>query len=143
MTSDNLASFRLNDPPIHLLTSNTPPSESEASEIRRIIQRGHAHATNLEIEITRLRGAIDALHREHADVQKKIAEHSAILSPLRRFPPEIIETIFRRTLPPVSSSFCSSFYSPWNISRVCGRWRSVSLASPHLWTQVNIYSTLP
>ncbi|KAJ7622649.1 hypothetical protein DFH06DRAFT_1009481, partial [Mycena polygramma] len=94
---------------------------------------------NLRTEVDRLQKALDAHRLELTKVLEKIDQHSKIISPLRRLPPEILEEIFRRTLSVVSAYDDS----PWNISRVCGRWRSISLASPFLWTRVNLSPTIP
>ncbi|KAJ7656954.1 hypothetical protein DFH06DRAFT_1091032, partial [Mycena polygramma] len=124
-----IAHLQLSDPPAHLSSTNNPPSESEQSESRLIINRGRVHAANLRTEVDRLQTALDAHRLELTNVLEKIDQHSKIISPLRRLPPEMLEEIFRHTL----SALSAYDDSPWNISRVCGRWRNISLASPFLW----------
>ncbi|KAJ6541556.1 hypothetical protein B0H19DRAFT_958780, partial [Mycena capillaripes] len=141
MTSESarIDPFYLDDPPIHLSSTNTPPSEAETSKIRRTLNRGRLHVYTLQIEIDRLHRAIDALRQQRRDIQSKLERHSAILSPLRCFPAEILSAIFWWTLPPANSRTPFYAQSPWNISRVCSRWRGIGIALPALWTHITLH----
>ncbi|KAF7347143.1 hypothetical protein MVEN_01468700 [Mycena venus] len=146
MTSENhnpagTGRLRIDEPPPHLSSTNHPPTESEAAEIRRIVHRGRVYISHLQTEINRLKDAMHAIHLECLDVQGKVDQHAAILSPLRRFPPEILGTIFQWTLPPTNSRPAFLTQSPWNISCVCGVWRAISFASPNLWSHISIHAT--
>ncbi|KAJ7608225.1 hypothetical protein FB45DRAFT_690462, partial [Roridomyces roridus] len=57
-----------------------------------------------------------------------IRKHSAILSAVRRMPPELWNEIFK------SASFAAP---PWSLGLVCRSWRNVALANPYLWSYIN------
>ncbi|KAJ7439931.1 hypothetical protein FB451DRAFT_1301065 [Mycena latifolia] len=128
--------------PIHLFSMNSVPLESEASDIRRTIRQGlgHARLSYLEDELESLHNAILAIRKEYDALQHQIAEASTVLSTLRRFPPEIWREIFCLTLPSDISPTMRPLLtqSPWNISRVCSRWRAVTFAFPELWSQIGV-----
>ncbi|KAJ7760054.1 hypothetical protein DFH07DRAFT_740873, partial [Mycena maculata] len=67
-----------------------------------------------------------------------IEQHNAIVSPLRGLAPEIMQEIFSWALPDLKDMMFppSNAQDPWNISRVCSRWRTLS--APKLWIQVSI-----
>ena len=71
-----------------------------------------------------------------------IAEHQAILSPLRSLPDDILLTIFRWcTSSDRKGKDClSSSRSPWTLSHVCHSWRTLVVASPSLWSNIEIVS---
>ncbi|KAF5316766.1 hypothetical protein D9619_006848 [Psilocybe cf. subviscida] len=62
--------------------------------------------------------------------------YTALLSPLRTLPPEILCEIF-------AYSQLHSISARWTVSHVCQRWRQAALASPELWTNVVIPPTAP
>lgn len=143
MTSEGHRIFlsHIDDPPVHLSSTNNPPSDSETSQLRRSLDRGRVYLIHLQDEINRLQKAMDAVYMERWDIQSKVDRHAAILSPMRRLPPEILSAIFQWTLPLPNARPAFVTQSPWNISRVCGRWRAICLASPHLWSHISIQST--
>ncbi|KAJ7157389.1 hypothetical protein C8R46DRAFT_1114362 [Mycena filopes] len=137
-----MALFTLGGSYSHLITSNAPPTDPEATEIRQIIARGRAHVHDLGIEIDQLQRAIAALREERRDVQNRITLHVAVLSPLRIFPPEILGQIFRWSLPaPKTRTVSFTAQSPWNISRVSRGWRTVSIGSPELWSHIRVHAS--
>ncbi|KAJ6557566.1 hypothetical protein B0H19DRAFT_898910, partial [Mycena capillaripes] len=64
----------------------------------------------------------------------------AVLSPLRRMPPEILGCIFLVTLPKTVDAAWSHTRtgSPWIFTRVSSRWREVAISTPSLWSRVVI-----
>ncbi|KAJ7731248.1 hypothetical protein B0H16DRAFT_205178 [Mycena metata] len=137
-----MALFFLERPFSHLTSTNTAPTDAEISEIQQIMSRGRAHVRDLGIEIDRLARAIAALRQERRDVQNRVDLHAAILSPIRRFPAEILGQIFHWTLPSAKARFMSfTAQSPWNISRVCSRWRAICVDSPDLWSHIRIHAS--
>ncbi|KAJ7511692.1 hypothetical protein B0H11DRAFT_1844635, partial [Mycena galericulata] len=140
------ARYDLPIPPAHLSSTNNPPSESEASDIRRTILQRHTHLSQLKNTIQGLRDSLAVLEEEFKALQCNIDQHSAVLSPMRRFPAEILGEIFWWTVPPSDySQWPPRFaaYSPWNISCVCDQWRSICMASPKLWTRINVRGNYP
>ncbi|KAJ7511702.1 hypothetical protein B0H11DRAFT_1952675, partial [Mycena galericulata] len=72
--------------------------------------------------------------------QRNIEQYYAVLSPMRRFPPEILVEIFLWTLPPSEYPWTPIFiiFSPWNISCVCSRWRSICMGLPAAWSRISV-----
>ncbi|KAF8196903.1 hypothetical protein K438DRAFT_1585606, partial [Mycena galopus ATCC 62051] len=62
----------------------------------------------------------------------QIYQHQAILSPVRRIPPELICEIYAWTW-----ASCKSDYSrhepPWFLGQICRSWRHFALSYPPLW----------
>ncbi|KAJ7146515.1 hypothetical protein C8R44DRAFT_597747, partial [Mycena epipterygia] len=113
------------------------PSESEEADMRRTILQGRARLSYLENEISSLQKVMDSLLKHRDDVRAHVEQHIAVLSPMRRFPPEILCQIFWWTLPSDNlriSDFLTE--GPWNISRVCARWRAIAGALPALWSHI-------
>ncbi|KAJ7671065.1 hypothetical protein B0H17DRAFT_905392, partial [Mycena rosella] len=66
-------------------------------------------------------------------------QNAAILSPLRRIPPEILAEIFSWTLPPIREILCrgrlhENYYSPWGPTQISSRRRVVAVLTPLLWS---------
>ncbi|KAJ6552826.1 hypothetical protein B0H19DRAFT_949622, partial [Mycena capillaripes] len=121
-----------------LLTTNDPPEDSDIPFIRSAISAVDAHLLLLDADITRLRDRVKQLEEERASLSRFRAQNHAIVSPLRRIPPEVFSEIFTWSLPSVRDSprrrrFCVTD-SPWNLSHVCRRWRSISISNPSLWS---------
>ncbi|KAF8215573.1 hypothetical protein K438DRAFT_1561135, partial [Mycena galopus ATCC 62051] len=133
------ASTPIPDPPLHLSSTNNAPSESETSELRYVVDRGRIYVSHLQNEIDGLQKAMDAANVDLCDARSKVDQHTAILSPIRRFPAEILGAIFQWTLPAANSRPPFLVQSPWNISRVCGLWRAIIISSPELWTNISVH----
>ncbi|KAJ7146555.1 hypothetical protein C8R44DRAFT_566678, partial [Mycena epipterygia] len=90
-------------------------------------------------ETKSLRELMDALLEEGKDLRHLVEQHVTVVSPIRRFPPEVLAEIFWWTrLPPHDYSRSAvtpdlRTQVPWNISRVCTRWRAISVGLPTLW----------
>ncbi|KAJ7113894.1 hypothetical protein C8R44DRAFT_740778 [Mycena epipterygia] len=72
----------------------------------------------------------------------RIPRSSAILSPVRGMPAELLGEIFLWTLPPADIddtrrrwSF-NAKESPWVLTHISGRWRAVALSTPSLWSLI-------
>jgi hypothetical protein len=67
-------------------------------------------------------------------------KNTAILSPLRRIPPELLDEIFWWTIESSRRSALNygkfDMIIPWVLTWVSSRWRAVALASPSLWSLV-------
>ncbi|KAJ2912228.1 hypothetical protein MD484_g8187, partial [Candolleomyces efflorescens] len=116
------------------LNTNYVPSAIEIHHIRSLAdeQQKVVDALNVEIE------ALVKRRDEHA---KFVKEHSALLSPVRRMPNDILSLIFLFCLPSnlfQSSPTKSGDHPALVISAVCQRWRHLSLDTPLLWTVIDI-----
>ncbi|KAJ6480712.1 hypothetical protein C8R47DRAFT_1218566 [Mycena vitilis] len=87
-----------------------------------------------------------SISRRRTELLQSMEAHKAVLSPIRRIPPEILGEIFsfivhatfhfndinRVTLP-------VSRHAPWLLTRVCRHWAAVALETPALWSMVFLY----
>ncbi|KAJ7151813.1 hypothetical protein C8R43DRAFT_483258 [Mycena crocata] len=129
---------RPNSPPslTRLLASNDEPCTMQSGLASRYIDQ-------LECQISLADEAIVFLLRRRAELMETASAHRAILSPIRRLPPEILGEIFSFA---VDASFHfgdisevsgpASNHAPWLLTRVCRHWAAVALAAPTLWSMV-------
>lgn len=113
------------------ISSNTPPNLNMSQHLEDLISNNDCPSDSVLQEVKNLL----------ADPWKQLAETNAeiaILSPIRRVPPDILSTIFDQCLtthrnPTISASEC-----PMLLTRVCSAWRTLAIASPRLWTRIHI-----
>ncbi|KAJ6590596.1 hypothetical protein DFH09DRAFT_1358785 [Mycena vulgaris] len=152
-----------------LLTTNEVPDPSDVTSIQSDMVKSAPRLAFLDHEIPRLvqlimsksgsystfNLALQILDPEsslHRDQMVKCGEErtllldyraktKAILSPLRRMPPEVLGEIFLLTLPSrIQEASLSSVIhcSPWVLTHVSSRWREVAISNPSLWSRVAI-----
>ncbi|KAJ7131369.1 hypothetical protein C8R44DRAFT_978242 [Mycena epipterygia] len=122
-----------------LLQTNDAPLESEIQAIRQILSDDEARVGVLNAEIDLLRIAMEELVAERDQIQKCARKYAAVLSPVRRVPPELMGEIFSLTLPhtrqiegiPVDCP-------PWRLGHICKSWRNWALTDPFLWCSIAI-----
>ncbi|KAJ7113998.1 hypothetical protein C8R44DRAFT_229803 [Mycena epipterygia] len=122
-----------------LSTTNEPPRGAEVTFIQSVVSKTGACLAHLDDEIARLRDRLHELEEERGPLATYYAQNKAILSPLRRMPPEVLGEIFSWTLPTLRTArhprrrrdFTDS---PWVLAQVCSRWRAVALSLPSLWS---------
>ncbi|KAF8175598.1 hypothetical protein K438DRAFT_1508275, partial [Mycena galopus ATCC 62051] len=113
--------------------TNEPPRDAEFAVLRPVADKTAARLACLEAEIRRLKDQLDQLEEEHAGLLTYHHQNTSILSPLRRFPPEILGEIFLQTLPSIHK-ILNVKDSPWPLTHVCSRWRAIALSKPSLWS---------
>ncbi|KAJ7312425.1 hypothetical protein DFH08DRAFT_791395 [Mycena albidolilacea] len=77
-----------------LLNSNEPPDESEFLFVRSVVSGAEASLAGLDAEIANLQANLKRLEEERAALFSYQTRNRAILSPLRRIPPELLREIF-------------------------------------------------
>ncbi|KAJ7735012.1 hypothetical protein B0H16DRAFT_1268479, partial [Mycena metata] len=119
------------------LNSNEVPLDSEISIVKSTSLRIGARLVDVDEEITRLEHRLEVLKEESRSLAQLRAQNNAIISPLRRIPPEVLAEIFTRTLPPSQSwsgrSGFSSNDTPWVLTHISRHWRAVAI-STSLWS---------
>ncbi|KAJ7769165.1 hypothetical protein DFH07DRAFT_880567 [Mycena maculata] len=126
-----------------LLTSNETPIESDLDTINRILSKADARLAYLDHAISRLQDGLADLEEERTWISGFRMLNKGILSPLRRMPPEILCEIFAYTLPVPSAdaAVCAPLNlsaSPWVLTHISSRWRTMALSIPSLWSQLVI-----
>ncbi|KAJ7210216.1 hypothetical protein B0H12DRAFT_958752, partial [Mycena haematopus] len=111
------------------LNSNEVPLDSEIPTIRSGISKIDASLACIHDEIVQLQSRLKQLEAERERLASYRAQSCAILSPLRRMPPEILGEIFLWTIPALPDQR----YSPWFLTHICCRWREIAVSSPLLW----------
>ncbi|KAJ6492549.1 hypothetical protein C8R47DRAFT_1270820 [Mycena vitilis] len=115
----------------HLLRNNDIPLDSDIPFIRDMICHGQNSVAKLDAQI-------DALCRLREEAAECLRQHRAVLSPVRRIPPELICEIFAlawfsedhtKKMAPRSSKLV-----PWHFGLICRSWRRTVLAYTPFWS---------
>ncbi|KAJ7155813.1 hypothetical protein C8R46DRAFT_1041159 [Mycena filopes] len=132
-------------PTLRAVNSNEPPLDAEISLIKLASSRIDARIVVIDEQIlvfTVFRRRVEQLTDERHSYIRLRAQNSAIISPLRRIPAEILAEIFAWTLPLVprlsERERFSSMDSPWFLTHVSHRWRAVAVSTSALWSVVAI-----
>ncbi|KAJ7090170.1 hypothetical protein C8R44DRAFT_686459, partial [Mycena epipterygia] len=112
-----------------LLTSNDVPLDSALLHIHRIITNELDRIDVLDPQIDNLRAVLAHLVQRRDVAAESARQHRAIISPVRRIPPELICEIFALTL----STTGPRPKDPPGILATCRSWRKSALSYPILW----------
>ncbi|KAJ6463881.1 hypothetical protein C8R45DRAFT_502323 [Mycena sanguinolenta] len=124
-----------------LLDTNEPPEDSELMFIRSVVAETNTRLTRLDDEISTLQEKLAELEDKRTALLSYRTRNTAILSPLRRIPPEVLAEIFSWTLPSLTDALkigSDTAQSPWLLARISSRWRAVCLSTTSLWSQIAI-----
>ncbi|KAJ7622207.1 hypothetical protein FB45DRAFT_1006218 [Roridomyces roridus] len=122
-----------------LFTSNLPPLDSEAAHLRHLLAAAAAGLNQVDSRIGALHEELAQLLTQRDDLVASMERYQAVLSPVRRIPPEVLCQILE-WIPP---SFQLVQYQdvqrpPWQIAHICRSWRETAIACPSLWTCLDI-----
>ncbi|KAJ7081355.1 hypothetical protein B0H15DRAFT_854861 [Mycena belliarum] len=132
--------------------TNEPPSDIDLPHISHLLHDEQTALRSLDAQIAALRSQISELNRARAARAKRARKLSAITSPLRVLPPEILSLIFmhcrgtRRPKTHDSVLNTRALDVPLLLLQICSRWRRVALDTPRLWEELRIdltWSTEP
>ncbi|KAJ7173320.1 hypothetical protein C8R46DRAFT_113199 [Mycena filopes] len=124
-----------------LLNSNETPLDSEIMLIKSTTSQIDARMIAIDEEIASLHRRLQQLTDERQSLVRLRSRNSALVSPLRRFPPEVLAEIFTWTLPAawsLSGYPFSSDDSPWSLTHVSRSWRAIAISTSSLWSLVVI-----
>ncbi|KAJ7155825.1 hypothetical protein C8R46DRAFT_434201 [Mycena filopes] len=124
-----------------LLNSNETPLDSEILLIKSTASQIDVRMVAIDEEIASLRRRLQQLTDERQSLVRLRSRNSAIVSPLRRFPPEVLAEVFTWTLPAawsLSGYPFSSDDSPWSLTHVSRSWRAIAISTSSLWSLVVI-----
>ncbi|KAJ7622432.1 hypothetical protein FB45DRAFT_838535, partial [Roridomyces roridus] len=116
-----------------LLTSNLCPLDSEIPSIKRLLADPQPRVEALNAQIGGLQAALANLVRERDDLVSHAERYRAVLSPIRRVPPELVAEVFR--LVPFTRKIQNKTVTkpPWTLGHICSSWRETALGCPLLW----------
>ncbi|KAK0244921.1 hypothetical protein EDD85DRAFT_216152 [Armillaria nabsnona] len=128
--------------PAHIsmyLESNDAPHDRDIAEITKMLwEIGHSLQKTDEDVKEPFRG-IETLQKRRAAMIETQSRLRCILSPLRRFPAEILFEIFQHTIERGGYSALETSDGPWSLSRVSRHWRASALTySGALWSNLYI-----
>jgi hypothetical protein len=118
------------------------PSPEEATIIHDDVRTAESRLSPLGAEIERAADVVNKLKCRRDEFSYYIAEHQALLAPMRRLPAELLSQIF--------SHYCNHGYSkeesrstsfrkhPFTLAQVCRRWREVVLSTPAIWSKFRV-----
>lgn len=126
-----------NSPYAHILHTNRTPSIAEIDAIKTYLLKPEAKLQRLENEISRMRAILASLESEHAQLKKFVDSHRAILSPIKRIPPELLQEIFVRCLP-TRNCVMDATEAPLLLTCICSEWRNIAISTSELWSSLHI-----
>ncbi|KAJ7771929.1 hypothetical protein DFH07DRAFT_1057523 [Mycena maculata] len=120
------------------LGTNYCPTDEEVVEIETLLVEPKLQLKRLDDEIADIQKALNRLTEERESFGAYVQAHTALISPVRRLPLDIIQEIFIACLPTHRNCVMSAREAPMLLGRICGSWRAISLATPCLWASLHI-----
>ncbi|KAJ7681976.1 hypothetical protein DFH06DRAFT_284956 [Mycena polygramma] len=130
-----------------LSSTNCAPSQFEAEQIIQLIHQGEETISQLDDEISRTSDTLAKLQQRRETHREEIRSLRGLVSPIRRFPPEILAEIFvlcmRDSILLRSSTSFDPCQPPLLFGRVSSIWRTISLTTPRLWNNLRLSPKTP
>ena len=120
------------------VNTNYIPDVAERQELSEYVSRVNLELSQLNAKITEMRTALMQVARTRDRLQAAANQHQALISPLRRLPPELLQAIFVSCLPSHRNAVMHSSEAPVLLGRVCSEWRRISLSTPEAWSSLHI-----
>lgn len=120
------------------LNTNYIPNVEERQEISEYVLTVNQELSQLNVKIIEMRSALIQVVRTRDRLQAAANQHQALVSPLRRLPPELLQVIFVHCLPLHRNAVMHSSEAPVLLGRVCSEWRRISLSTPEAWSSLHI-----
>lgn len=113
-----------------LIYTNHSASPLEATHVRSRLEEIQTDCHGLDNDISRLEASLVLLGQKRDNLQQLSALHRGTLSPIRRFPAELLAQIFIHYRP--------HFQRAYQPTQVCKFWRNVAVSTAGLWTSVDL-----
>ena len=120
------------------MNTNYIPSNTEIAEIKEYVSSVNHKLTQYDARIAELEAVLQEITKKRTELNNARSAHEALVSPLRRVPPEILQLIFVWCLPQNHNSVMHASEAPVLLGRVCSEWRRISLATPEVWASLHI-----
>jgi chorismate mutase len=119
------------------LATNYAPSKEDITTIQSLINE-------IEPQLVSLDAEIEALRARRAIYASFVAEHRALLSPIRQMPPDILRNIFSYCLPyDAPERVMEVSEAPMLLTQICSHWRDLALKTPTLWATLFLKIPMP
>ncbi|KAJ3516485.1 hypothetical protein NLJ89_g1086 [Agrocybe chaxingu] len=139
------------DPPTKPFSSRFPtnyaPTDDEVLEIKNLISVPLVQVAQIKEKMAQIKREISDLQQQYdawegtcASILREasVKDYQALLAPIRRLPPEILQQIFLFTIPDNHYAVVSPNDAPVSLTHTCGRWRRIAVKMPSLWTSVHV-----
>lgn len=120
------------------LGTNYAAIDEEADAINIILVNHTSEVKRLQEDIDELGAKYRALIAQQTVFTTAIAQHRALLAPVRRIPVDVLTEIFLSCLPTTHNPVISHAEPPFLLTRVCSSWRRLALGTPLLWASIHI-----
>ncbi|KAI3604012.1 hypothetical protein WG66_000794 [Moniliophthora roreri] len=128
------------------------PTPIDRQIVAQLLLDMEKHLKDNQSEINRLKSVILSLENKRKGLKRTMSICHSLLSPVHRIPAEVLAQIFtfcceKNTLKPifVNSGIARRRRRIWvditpavDLSRVCSRWREVTLSTPRLWSSIGV-----
>ncbi|KAJ7143614.1 hypothetical protein C8R43DRAFT_1014781 [Mycena crocata] len=121
----------MNRPLQDKIGTNYAPLDAEIVHIKQLLVDPCA-------EIQRIDDEIAQLQARRLKLSTYVSEYTALISPMRRLPSDIVREIFISCLPANHNPIISAEEAPLLLTRVCSIWRSIALSTPRMWAAIHI-----
>jgi F-box-like len=119
------------------IATNYVPNKEETTTIQNLINKVEPQLVSLDAEI-------EAMKERRAIYASFLAEHRALLSPIRQMPPDILRNIFSYCLPyDTPERVMEVSEAPMLLTQICSHWRGLALKTPTLWSTIFIKIPIP
>lgn len=132
--------IRVPPSPIHTSISTRGLSPSQAAAVDEALYAVLTDVSQIDHDILRYQTVIEQLEYKRELLMSFAKTHSALLTPILRFPPEVLSEIFQHCMEfpnIVQYSWPQrDVHTPVFLASVCRSWRAVMLAHPKLWSSI-------
>ncbi|RDB16889.1 hypothetical protein Hypma_002528 [Hypsizygus marmoreus] len=119
-------------------TNNDSLPASLESTVHRLIADTERTITLLDAEVDRIQPELDRLRNQRQSHVDLLRRYRTVVAPHRKLPIEMLQEIFINcSLDPVLIPI-ELDRAPWKLARVCSKWRHVALATPTLWSDIQV-----
>jgi hypothetical protein len=122
---------------LSLLRSGHVPETKEKTAILTTTENYSVQLDSLNTDISQLKTVMKKLKSRRSELELQINYQTALLSPIRRLPNELLGEIFLY-YSGGRVDVCSPRSDIWNFEKVCKRWRDVSLSS-EIWSSIDVF----
>ncbi|RXW18831.1 hypothetical protein EST38_g7032 [Candolleomyces aberdarensis] len=118
--------------------TNYAPTAAELGEIRCLLDKPIPDLAGLDEDIRRVTLELSVLNAKRDAYKLYMANHNALLAPIRRIPVDILYAIFLLCLPTKHNATMSPAQAPLLLTHVCKQWRELALNMPLLWASIHV-----